>query len=72
MSSSIAPILRHARVAYEFLAYELKVPPEKIIVCGRSIGSGPALHLTSQLAQSVQNRTREELLDDGLIYLLVG
>jgi abhydrolase domain-containing protein 17 len=34
--------------AYEFLTANLKVPPEHIIVLGRSVGSGPAVHLAAR------------------------
>jgi fermentation-respiration switch protein FrsA (DUF1100 family) len=33
---------------YEFLTTNLKVPPERIIVLGRSVGSGPAVHLAAR------------------------
>ncbi len=34
--------------AYDFLVGELKVPPERIIALGRSVGSGPAVYLASR------------------------
>lgn len=34
--------------AYDFLTTNLKVPPERIIVLGRSVGSGPAVHLAAR------------------------
>lgn len=36
--------------AYEYLTGTLKVPPERIIVHGRSIGSGPAVYLAARQA----------------------
>lgn len=37
------------RAAYDYLRQELKVPPERIIVYGRSVGSGPSVDLASQV-----------------------
>lgn len=34
--------------AYGFLTVNLKVPPERIILLGRSVGSGPAIHLAAR------------------------
>lgn len=34
--------------AYDFLTVHLKVPPERIILLGRSVGSGPAVHLAAR------------------------
>ncbi|CBZ54975.1 conserved hypothetical protein [Neospora caninum Liverpool] len=40
-----------ARIAFEFLVDQLLFPIERIILCGRSIGTGAAAWLASQLAQ---------------------
>ncbi|KFH02485.1 hydrolase [Toxoplasma gondii VAND] len=40
-----------ARIAFEFLVDKLLFPIERIILCGRSIGTGAAAWLASQLAQ---------------------
>ncbi len=34
--------------AYDYLTANLKVPPERIIILGRSVGSGPAVYLAMQ------------------------
>jgi len=34
--------------AYEYLTATLQVPPEKVIIFGRSVGSGPAVHLAAR------------------------
>lgn len=34
--------------AYEYLTTTLKTPPDRIIVFGRSVGSGPAVHLAAR------------------------
>jgi abhydrolase domain-containing protein 17 len=34
--------------AYEFLTTHLKIAPERIILLGRSVGSGPAVHLAAR------------------------
>lgn len=34
--------------AYDFLTVNLKVPPERIILLGRSVGSGPAVHVAAR------------------------
>jgi fermentation-respiration switch protein FrsA (DUF1100 family) len=34
--------------AYEYLTYELKLPPERIILYGRSVGSGPSVDLAAR------------------------
>jgi fermentation-respiration switch protein FrsA (DUF1100 family) len=34
--------------AYDYLTSELKVTPERIIIFGRSVGSGPAVHLAAR------------------------
>jgi esterase/lipase len=34
--------------AYDFLVKDKSVKPENIIVCGRSLGSGPACFLASK------------------------
>src|SRR5215813_14862862 len=34
--------------AYEYLTHELKTLPEHIIIFGRSVGSGPAVHLAAR------------------------
>lgn len=37
------------KAAYDYLRQELKVPPEGIIVYGRSVGSGPSVDLASRV-----------------------
>src|ERR1700739_1138972 len=34
--------------AYEFLAVDLKTPPDRIIIFGRSVGSGPAAYIAAK------------------------
>lgn len=34
--------------AYDYLVTRLKMPPEQIIIFGRSVGSGPAVHLAAR------------------------
>jgi fermentation-respiration switch protein FrsA (DUF1100 family) len=34
--------------AYDYLTATLKVPPERIVILGRSVGSGPAVHLAAR------------------------
>ena len=34
--------------AYDFLTANLKIPPDRIIILGRSVGSGPAVHLAAR------------------------
>jgi fermentation-respiration switch protein FrsA (DUF1100 family) len=34
--------------AYDYLTTNLKTPPDRIIIFGRSVGSGPALHLAAR------------------------
>jgi fermentation-respiration switch protein FrsA (DUF1100 family) len=34
--------------AYDYLTLTLKTPPDRIIIFGRSLGSGPAVHLTAR------------------------
>jgi len=34
--------------AYEFLAVDLKTPPDRIIIFGRSVGSGPATYIAAR------------------------
>ncbi|CDI77459.1 hypothetical protein, conserved [Eimeria acervulina] len=51
LPSSSAGVDRCAKVALEFLVEQLQFPPEKIILCGRSIGTGPAAYLASRLAK---------------------
>ena len=41
-------ILRDAEDVYKFITVEMKVAPEMVAVLGRSIGSGPAVHLASK------------------------
>src|SRR5215471_1461354 len=36
------------RAAYEYLTHELKTLPDRIIIFGRSVGSGPAVHLAAR------------------------
>ena len=40
---------RHTRAAFNFLTQKLRIPPQRIIVFGRSIGTGPATNLVSIL-----------------------
>eukprot|EP00995_Heteronema_vittatum_P001139 NODE_115_length_1895_cov_386.173348_g80_i0.p1 GENE.NODE_115_length_1895_cov_386.173348_g80_i0~~NODE_115_length_1895_cov_386.173348_g80_i0.p1 ORF type:complete len:304 (+),score=106.41 NODE_115_length_1895_cov_386.173348_g80_i0:116-1027(+) len=42
-------VYEDAQKAYRFLTDQKKMPPYKIILFGRSLGSGPATHLASQL-----------------------
>ena len=37
-----------AAAAYEFLAVDLKTPPDRIIIFGRSVGSGPAAYIAAK------------------------
>ena len=37
-----------AAAAYEFLAVDLKTPPDRIIIFGRSVGSGPATYIAAK------------------------
>jgi abhydrolase domain-containing protein 17 len=37
-----------AIAAYEFLAVDLKTPPDRIIIFGRSVGSGPATYIAAK------------------------
>jgi len=37
------------RAAYDYLRQELKVPPERIVIYGRSVGSGPSVDLASEV-----------------------
>jgi fermentation-respiration switch protein FrsA (DUF1100 family) len=37
-----------AAAAYEFLAIDLKTPPNRIIIFGRSVGSGPAAYIAAR------------------------
>lgn len=40
-------ILKDSERVYAFLVNELFIPPQRIIIMGRSIGTGPAIHLAS-------------------------
>ena len=42
-----AGVYLDAQAAYDYLVGELKVPPERVLVMGRSVGSGPAVHLAA-------------------------
>jgi len=53
--------------AWKYCVQDLEIPPEKIIAMGRSIGSGPAIHLGSQ--QSVAG-TEHSPKDMGGMVLL--
>jgi len=46
--TSEALLRRMAEAVFNFVKDELCVPPSRIIIAGRSIGSGPALHLSSR------------------------
>jgi len=46
-SSSEGGILQDAERIFTHLTQELHIPSEKIIVSGRSIGSGPAVHVAA-------------------------
>ncbi|URR36051.1 alpha/beta hydrolase [Thermosynechococcus sp. HN-54] len=52
--SSSTPTERHAyedaRAAYTYLTEELRVPPEQVILYGRSLGGGVATELATQVA----------------------
>jgi hypothetical protein len=37
-----------AAAAYEFLAVDLKTPPDRIIIFGRSVGTGPAAYIAAK------------------------
>ena len=39
---------RSIEAAWKYLIEEAKIPPEKIVLYGRSIGSGPTLHLAAK------------------------
>jgi len=41
----------HARVGLSFLIEHLQIPPEEVIIFGRSIGTGPAIELTASLQE---------------------
>lgn len=41
-------ILRDAETVFDYLQYQIGVPPDDILLFGRSIGSGPATHLASR------------------------
>lgn len=41
-------ILEDSQLVMEFLIKKLKIPPENIIIMGRSIGSGPATYVASK------------------------
>mmetsp|Transcript_0 Transcript_0/g.1 ORF Transcript_0/g.1 Transcript_0/m.1 type:complete len:672 (-) Transcript_0:99-2114(-) len=40
---------RHTRAAFNFLTQKLRIPPQRVIIFGRSIGTGPATNLVSLL-----------------------
>ena len=40
--------LRSVEAAYKYLVESLKIPASRIVLYGRSIGSGPTLHLASR------------------------
>ena len=42
-------VLNDSERVYEFLVKEMLIPRERIIIVGRSIGSGPAIHLASKV-----------------------
>ncbi len=46
------PTEQHAyddeNAAYDYLIGQLHIPPERIIICGRSVGTGPAVHLAAR------------------------
>ena len=39
-----------AETAYNYIVYDLKVPPERIVLFGRSLGSGPSCYLAEKYA----------------------
>ncbi|MGC2743240.1 MAG: alpha/beta hydrolase [Candidatus Angelobacter sp.] len=41
-------VYQDVTAAYEFLAVELKTPPDRIIIFGRSVGSGPAAYIAAK------------------------
>jgi len=43
--SSETKVYRDIETIYEYMTGSLKIPPQKIIALGRSIGSAPAIHL---------------------------
>lgn len=44
-----ADLLRDARTIWDFATHELKVPPERIVISGESLGGGVATALASQV-----------------------
>ena len=47
-SSSEQYIYNDAEAAYNYIIYDLKVPPGRIVLFGRSIGSGPSCYLAEK------------------------
>ena len=45
---SVPKACRDAEAAYDYLTRELRTPPEKIIIYGRSVGAGMAVHLATR------------------------
>ena len=46
--SSEAACYRSIDAAWRYLTVDCKIPPRRIVIFGRSIGSGPSVHLASQ------------------------
>jgi len=47
--------------AWKYCVEDLDIPPEKIIVMGRSIGSGPAIHLASQQSVAGTDKSPKDM-----------
>ena len=43
---------RHTRAAFNFITQKLRIPPQRVIVFGRSVGTGPATNLVSLVNKS--------------------
>ena len=40
-------VYQDVETAYDYLVVNLKVPPERVIIFGKSVGSGPAVHIAA-------------------------
>lgn len=54
---------RDARAAWDYLVGERDIPPEKIILLGRSLGGAVAAQLAAQLSESVEARPAGLILE---------
>eukprot|EP00281_Chroomonas_sp_CCMP1168_P025722 CAMPEP_0206235828 /NCGR_PEP_ID=MMETSP0047_2-20121206/13372_1 /ASSEMBLY_ACC=CAM_ASM_000192 /TAXON_ID=195065 /ORGANISM="Chroomonas mesostigmatica_cf, Strain CCMP1168" /LENGTH=574 /DNA_ID=CAMNT_0053660087 /DNA_START=184 /DNA_END=1905 /DNA_ORIENTATION=+ len=43
---------RHTRAAFNFIIQKLRIPPQRVIIFGRSVGTGPACNLVSLVNKS--------------------